>query len=361
MPSIRVKSIGPICDSGVLQLRTVNLFIGRQSTGKSTLLKIISHCRWVEKMLCIGRKINDRSARYAYTHYYRFVQELIKFYRFDPKFFSNASEIHYVGDTFSIELKGGVKSNARIEQIEGSTAYNVKMAFIPSERNLVSAIKDIESWYRQKDFDMLFNFIFEWDEMRERFTTTNALPLAVTPRLEYYFDKSKGEQLRMAGGKEFSPFYASSGVQSALPLEGMINAITAQVGTKANLSKTDLLDIITSIIDEGNTVSKENLETRVAKNLLTYNAAALFVEEPEQNLYPSSQSELIYSMVKAINRAQKKSAGGHSMLSVTTHSPYLLSTLNVIMAASEAYAIDPEATIRIVDSECILPPDSISA
>lgn len=55
MATIQIKSVGPIVDTGIIELKTVNLFIGKQSTGKSTLLKICSHCRWVEKLFSIGK------------------------------------------------------------------------------------------------------------------------------------------------------------------------------------------------------------------------------------------------------------------------------------------------------------------
>lgn len=362
MSTIQIKSIGPIRDSGVIQLQTINLFIGKQSTGKSTLLKIISHCRWIEKLLCIGKPKNGRGVKYAYTHHYRFIQELIKFYRFDSKFFNANSEIRYVGDTYRIDFIGGIKTNARIEVLENSEPYNVKLSFIPSERNLISAIKDIESWYRPKDFDVLFNFIFEWDEVRETYTPSNALRLVVTPKLEYYYDKSKGEQLRTIDErKEFSPFYASSGVQSTLPLEVMVNALVETVGSKANLSKSDLMDIVSAIIEENATFNKDSIESKIAKDLLIYKGAIFFIEEPEQNLFPESQAKLLYHIAASIKTANCKLESGHSMVSIATHSPYILSALNVLMAASEAYAIDPERTTEIVPKQCILDKGSIAA
>lgn len=326
MSTIQIKSIGPIRDSGVIQLQTINLFIGKQSTGKSTLLKIISHCRWIEKLLCIGKPKNGRGVKYAYTHHYRFIQELIKFYRFDSKFFNANSEIRYVGDTYRIDFIGGIKTNARIEVLENSEPYNVKLSFIPSERNLISAIKDIESWYRPKDFDVLFNFIFEWDEVRETYTPSNALRLVVTPKLEYYYDKSKGEQLRTIDErKEFSPFYASSGVQSALPLEVMVNALVETVGSKANLSKSDLMDIVSAIIEENATFNKDSIESKIAKDLLIYKGAIFFIEEPEQNLFPESQAKLLYHIAASIKTANCKLESGHSMVSIAeTMSIYII-------------------------------------
>ena len=359
MATIRVKSIGPIVDTGVIELKTVNLFIGKQSTGKSTLLKICSHCRWVEKQLSIGKRKNGL---YLYTHYYRFIQELIKFYRFDAKFFSAGSEISYVGDTYRIEFKGNTTSNARIEFIEGAAPYNARLCFIPSERNLISAIKDIESWYRPKDFDQLFNFIFEWDEVRQGYGRSNPLPLVVTPEMEFFYDEAKGEQIRLTDGqKEFSPFYASSGVQSALPLEVMINALTGAVGTKANLSKSDLMDIVNSLFGDAPNIGSVVAESHVSKNLLTYMGAVFFIEEIEQNLFPEAQANLLRYVVSAIKTANDKYDGRHSMVSITTHSPYILTALNVLMSAAEAYEIDPVATAEIVPEKYILPKGSIAA
>lgn len=362
MANIQIRSIGPIVDTGVIELRTVNLFIGKQSTGKSTLLKICSHCRWVEKLLSIGKRKNGTSSIYLYTHYYRFVQELIKFYRFDPKFFSSDSEIIYVGDSYRIEFKGDHKSNAKIEPIAEATPYNARLCFIPSERNLISAIKGIESWYRPKDFDLLFNFIFEWDEIREAYSSSSPLPLVVTPNMEFFYDKAKGEQIRLTNRKkEFSPFYASSGVQSALPLEVMINALTKEVGTKANMSKSDLMDIVSSLMEDDADINKVVVESKLSKNLMVYQGAVFFIEEIEQNLFPESQAALLRHIVAAIKGANAKFDGNRSMVSMTTHSPYILTALNVLMAASEAYEIDAAATIEIVPEEYILPKGSISA
>lgn len=362
MASIHIQSIGPIKNTGVLELRTFNVFIGKQSTGKSTILKILSYCRWIEKQLSIGKSKYGRGVKYAYTHNHRFIQELLKFYRFDQDFFNPESQIVYIGDTYKIEFKGDVNSNAKIEAIENASPYNIKLSFIPSERNLISAIKDIESWYRANEIDLLFNFIFEWDEVRDKFTTSHPLPLVVTPDMEYFYDKAKGEQLRITNkDTSFSPFYASSGVQSALPLEVMVNALTETVGTKANLSKTDIIDIVSAILDEGDSFTKDSIESKLAKNLLTYKGAVFFIEEPEQNLFPESQAKLLYHLVGAIKDANSKSEDQNSMITIATHSPYILSALNVLMAASEAYEINPEATKSIISEKYILKKGSVAA
>ncbi len=48
MAKLEVKKIGPLVDLK-LTLNRFDVFIGKQSSGKSTLAKIISHCLWMEK------------------------------------------------------------------------------------------------------------------------------------------------------------------------------------------------------------------------------------------------------------------------------------------------------------------------
>ena len=72
MSSICVKNIGPVKDTGVINLTPVMLLIGKQSTGKSTLMKILCFCTWIEKkVMTEGEELLTK-----YTHYGRFVKEL---------------------------------------------------------------------------------------------------------------------------------------------------------------------------------------------------------------------------------------------------------------------------------------------
>lgn len=356
MADIRIKHIGPITDTGRLELRTVNLIIGKQSTGKSTLLKILSHCRWVEKLVSLNRHVGTMPPLYAYTHHGRFLREMMTFYRFDENFFSAKSEIEYHGPMVNIRFKGGVKANAKIEAAPGSAPYGTKLCFIPSERNILFAVKDVEGWYRTPQLDLLFNYIFEWDEMKSRYKAGTPMHLTVTPGLEYYCDANGDPTLRMsASGKNFSPFYASSGVQSALPVEVMTGIVAGCVGQSAPASTQDLKKMLYSLL-------RTDLPERATGELLSYQGVALFIEEIEQNLFPESQGALLRKVIAGIKRAAVMTGGyGKSMLVVTTHSPYILTALNELMAAAEACEIDSEATHAIVPEEAIVPKGEYSA
>lgn len=56
MSRLIVKNVGPI-KSVDIELKKVNIFMGPQSCGKSTLAKIISFCTWMEKTNAFEEKM----------------------------------------------------------------------------------------------------------------------------------------------------------------------------------------------------------------------------------------------------------------------------------------------------------------
>ena len=47
--NLHIKNLGPIIDTGNIAITKVTIFIGNQATGKSTITKIFSTMRWLEK------------------------------------------------------------------------------------------------------------------------------------------------------------------------------------------------------------------------------------------------------------------------------------------------------------------------
>lgn len=67
-PKFEIRNIGPIKEA-VFDLNKVNVFMGPQSCGKSTIAKIISYCSWFEKATLL-RGISSR----------KFYKELVEFH-----------------------------------------------------------------------------------------------------------------------------------------------------------------------------------------------------------------------------------------------------------------------------------------
>ena len=158
MASLQIKNIGPLKDTGKLVLTPLQLFIGKQSTGKSTLLKVLCFCQWVEKRALLDGK----DFVYNYTHYYRFRKDLCRFFRLPDDFFKTSSLIDYEGEAYRITLSG--RGNARVlrQASQPVQAGNAKLCFVPAERNLLFAFnKNVDNVLRSGTIDALFNFLLE--------------------------------------------------------------------------------------------------------------------------------------------------------------------------------------------------------
>ncbi len=335
MASLHIKHFGPIEDSTRIEFTPLMVLIGRQSSGKSTFMKVLCFCRWIEKRVMVSTDdiINQ------YTHYGRFVKELKQFHRLNDDYFKKNTSIEYEGDTITIEYRGGTNPKISRKSDFAQRRYNSKICYIPAERNLVSALQNIDRAYKSTERDVLFNFIYEWDEAKSPSTKSNPYRLSVTGDFSYA-NKSGNDFIIRNDGTESPAFYASSGIQSVTPLDVMSHYMMSQVGKRAPMSMSDL-----------NAIQEPNSKR------LTYQSAQVFIEEPEQNLYPESQRLIILSLVKALAEAQKIESET-SMIMLTTHSPYILSVINVLLSASAASS--KEAGKGIIDSTLLLNPSDVS-
>jgi hypothetical protein len=159
-----------------------------------------------------------------------------------------------------------------------------------------------------------------------------------------YVNKFGADVLVREDGSETSAFYASSGMQSVMPMDVMVNYITDCVGKNASLS-----------MRERNEISETDND--YANRRLFYQSAQLFIEEPEQNLYPESQKLVVMSIVRSLKKALENGSE-QSLALVTTHSPYIMSVVNVLLVA--AMVTEKGLKQEVIDGDSVLPSSSIS-
>lgn len=361
MPSINIKNIGPLSDTGRIDLTPVMLFIGKQSTGKSTLMKIICFCSWIEKRIMI----EGESLVTKYTHYGRFIKELKAFHRFDNLFFSEKSEIHFVGDCVTIDVKGG-SHNAKIvrKPTYSTQRYNTKISFVPSERNIVSAIKNVSKAYKSSDYDVLYNYLWEFEEAKTGTQSNKRIEMPFDTTISYYYDSKLEKDMVYLSNldKSIDTMYASSGVQSAMPIMVILDYITSVLGTSRALSPKDITNAIAKAVLDKDLKNGNLSDVDLTKitQLLYYQNCQLYVEELEQNLFPESQSDMVKAIVRSIKIASIQT-GKDSRVVMTTHSPYVLTALNLLMKAATALKVSPKKTIDVVSESEILPIEKYSA
>ena len=85
--------------------------------------------------------------------------------------------------------------------------------------------------------------------------------------------------------------------------------------------------------------------------LSNYGSTHLVVEEPEQNLYPSTQRGLLQRLVSYLTNDSEH----QHTLTLTTHSPYILYALNNCMLAGLVEQKNPDAAEKLSGTTKINP------
>ena len=365
MRKIQIKNIGPLEDSGVIYVKPVMLIIGKQSMGKSTFMKVLCFCEWLEKTIMTG----DQEVVKKYTHNGMFVKDLSKFFRLGDSFFSDKSEIHYIGDCISIDLDKNA-SNAKIVKVADfdKNRFNEKLCFLPAERNLVYASKNIRKDFSSDKYDMLFNYIFEYgdEENVHYFTKDNPLIMPFDSETRYYYDDTKRMSVVEVGHKAvpIQPMYTSSGIQSSLPMLLMILGTLRKAGTKKSVSPEEITNTIARIVldaSSGNTseIHVKDEALQLVTNFITYRRSRVFIEEPEENLFPESQYELILAIIRALKETNERTSED-SYVMMTTHSPYILSTVNLLLKSFVAQSA-LQGKEGVLGEEYLLPVNKFGA
>lgn len=154
----------------------------------------------------------------------------------------------------------------------------------------------------------LLRFSLEYQNAKSAYGKYNSSLLNVS----YEYDGSDDFFIDHNSRKKYHLSYASSGIQSTMPLL---------------------------------------LVLEYAVNKREY--SSFVIEEPETNLFPDKQVDLLRHILKTVNN------GGRT-LTITTHSPYLLSSLNNSLFAGyllNQYGDDIKKDLsEIIDKDCCLTP-----
>ena len=308
--------------------------MGPQSSGKSTIAKIISYCQWVEK-----RFILDGGYKYKFT------DQLIDFHRVDANSFNENSLIYYESESISISYKG-IHHEEHISKKENTLDYQKpKNIYIPAERNFVSVIPNLGK-YKETN-DNIMNLVYDWFTTKKHYTKTNALSILDLGVHYHHVTENDRDILTLEKEKkQITLQNASSGLQSVIPLIILVDYLSDGFYEKnhsPSVKEKEELGKITKMIGEA-TASKiknispfgesfresfrEGLEefTNLLNLRMLYQHTNFIIEEPEQNLFPATQRDLVYFILQKINNSSKD----HSVL-ITTHSPYILYAFNNCM------------------------------
>lgn len=300
MEKLSIRNFGPIISADI-DLKRINIFIGPQGSGKSTIAKVINAYgsynklkgNWVEHDFRI--KLKDDNG-------------LSGFFQKDTRISLKTS-----GEEYNIghrELPSMVAENPALYYTIPDSVY------IPAERMLVPLISENSSLFVQENISIQkyttdFGILFQNGRKLVKELTVDFLD-GVT----YYYENGI-DKVKLKNGRVIRLTESSSGIQSTIPL------LLALLFLSQNAGKKNANDI------------------------------SIAIEEPELSLFPSTQTELLKFILETITPLNYH-------LTITTHSPYTLTTINNLIYAYQVGQGHKNVN-DIVPNKLWLNPDDVGA
>lgn len=352
MARVRIKNVGPIregltSNNGFIEFKGVTFFTGNQGSGKSTIAKIFSTLTWIEKAIVRG----DFTANYI-CQYNRFKKQLA--YQNISNYLGPSSEIVYEGDSYRIEYKS---ESVHVSEMDTIGNYKFpKIMYVPAERNFVSAV-DRPDLVKRLPLP-LYTFLEEYDAAKQEIGAGVDLPIG---NAKFEYRKQNKKSWLVGPDYRIDLLEASSGYQSVVPLILVTRHLSKILSKEGSYSRSELS------VDEEKRLRREidkifgnqNITDDVRRLLLEqlssryrYSCFVNIVEEPEQNLYPISQKEILFELLDARNHTPE------NRLIITTHSPYIINLFTLCVKAHLVASNLNEDKVKLKKLASIIPSNS---
>ncbi|MCT1525045.1 AAA family ATPase [Sphingobacterium hotanense] len=280
MERLIIKRFGPLRDVDI-ELKNINIFIGTTSSGKSTIAKLISIFK--------GGVLDGQSPDALQTF-----SKLLANYNIDFQIYPDTL-IRYENDDLFYEIEGTeFRSN-----ISKNNIRSLNPIYIPAERVFFATLSQSVFSLINSDVALpkwLIDFGAKFESAR-----TNIKELSINFLDIQYQWKDGTDYIKVADQTTIKLSQASSGIQSIVPL-----LLVVKHQTNPNKKEDDIF----------------------------------VIEEPELNLYPSSQKDLIEFIIERVKLSEDK-------LIITTHSPYLLTSIDNLIQAGNVVKERPELKAEV--------------
>jgi len=330
MNKIKIKNFGPIregyqSDDGWMDIKKVTLFIGNQGSGKSVVAKLISTFTWIEKALTRG----DYDKRY-FERKNKLKNQYLTYHRLENYFPKpDNAVIDYRGESYNMLYENG---NLTITDANNGSYSLPQIMYVPADRNFMANVRTPKALKQISPSlsEMVTEMINAGQAMKS--------PMLLPVNEETYVEYNKLNDIFYIKGKDYriKLTEASSGFQSIVPLLlvswYLSDSVQKQSANAKELLTSEQRERFRKRFKEIN--DNPNLTDELKRIALselgkefTKTAFINIVEEPEQNLYPSSQRGMLNSLTafNNINRGNK--------LVMTSHSPYLINYLTIAVKA----------------------------
>lgn len=327
--SLIIRNFGPIHNIELDTLHRFNIFIGESGCGKSTVMKVLAMMRWVYKMFCIRtymRKSGVKNSPFRLrTDRILGLNGMIVYAKPD-------SEIIYRNRDFTITLRNGkISSSSKYVSQDDLTLQ--KVAYISDKRVMVPDLAAGNVALRHNMFYLEETFL-NFQKALDYIPTTDMDYLGVKMTVK---KTAAGRRVFVSSldnekGKHFENLpltNASSGLQSSVALHFITKYFSKHFDIVDSMNRS-----ILRYLADNDSLSSFKATSDIGA--FPHKRISLHLEEPELSLFPKNQ----WGLMSYIFSECFDSGNTEMDLTFATHSPYIITAINIMILAGRASAFD---------------------
>lgn len=322
--SIIIKNFGPLKEVEIDDIKPLTVFIGKSAGGKSIIMKVIVLMRYIYKMVNIRSYLkNAKITRSPFKlRFNSLLHDGLK------GMITAQTEIYYTveinGNKYTLKYTNrGLQSDINIPDKD---LIFFKEAYVSGMRSLIPIWASKAVSVKGENLGFFFHETFN--------DFNDATDVIKEQKLEYLNLKMK---VRKSGNRpklftieslqnDAVPIelrYASSGIQTSAPLVAIVHYFAQEFSFKAAFQRSVL-----------NYLYKQDLLTKFTPGINRNKLGKyvhIHIEEVELSLAPEDQRAFMSNLVEEVFHKNKKDR--KLGLMVSTHSPYIVNHLNVLLRA----------------------------
>ena len=322
--SIIIKNFGPLKEVEIDDIKPLTVFIGKSAGGKSIIMKVIVLMRYIYKMVNIRSYLkNAKITRSPFKlRFNSLLHDGLK------GMITAQTEIYYTveinGNKYTLKYTNrGLQSDINIPDKD---LIFFKEAYVSGMRSLIPIWASKAVSVKGENLGFFFHETFN--------DLNDATDVTKEQKLEYLNLKMK---VRKSGNRpklftieslqnDAVPIelrYASSGIQTSAPLVAIVHYFAQEFSFKDAFQRSVL-----------NYLYKQDLLTKFTPGINRNKLGKyvhIHIEEVELSLAPEDQRAFMSNLVEEVFHKNKKDR--KLGLMVSTHSPYIVNHLNVLLRA----------------------------
>ena len=371
MHQLIIHHLGPIQDCNI-SIKQTTVLTGYQASGKSTIAKAIYFFRTIKDDIynLVQRNKLDRS--FANDTIHEQEENHTRSFRGDfercvrSKFLNTFGTSYSMDSDMLISYRYSADVSVTISLREATTFLGQNFVWVDYPQTVRSFLKQIEDDIpNENELKQKLAELFD-DSYETVYIPAGRSALTVLGSLfSYFYSTMDDSQKRLLDSctRNYVERVMKLRPQFSNGLEGLLEGVSENIQVKQIY--VEALNLIENILKGRYTVSEGEERIWIDRNhytkinfassgqqevvwivnmlfyyLVTDNKGFFIIEEPESNLFPESQ-KLIVELITLVSNC-------NNAVLITTHSPYVLGTINNMIYAGIVGALAPERVDKII-------------